>query len=298
MATTGKRKVGSAVLLDSGDLEARIASRQRFTVTMAVTPEFAKELLARYDDGTGKIYNRTPGVTHVIKLARDMSHGHWLDTGVPIIIGTNGMVLDGRQRLEAVILSGQTIHFDVTYNVDPSAQLGMDRPRKRTFAHDLQMANVPNNNVVAAICGLILHWRSGKIYDRRETPTDMELREFEAENRELIQVASRQAGTIRTRVPLATMTVLGAMIYEGMLVNEDACVDFFGKLATGEDISDGNPILAYRNTLIRYDRRRKPPRTSQLYQGVHAWNLWRAGRTAKFLVVPPTITSETFPRMK
>lgn len=271
---------------------------ERYTVTTEVTPDVARELLDRYKDDSGKIYNRTPGTVHVAKLARDMEHDHWLDTGVPLIMGTNGKVLDGRQRLEAVILSGRTITFDIVYNVDPATQIGMDRPRKRSFADDLQMKGVPNHTTIGSLVGLILHWRSGKIFDKRAVPTDMERWEFEEANSEMIQLASRQASVVRNRVPLVTISVIGAMFYEAIQLDEDACMEFFGKLASGDGIETGNPILALRNTIIRYDKRRKPTRTSQLYQGVHAWNLWRAGRTKQMLVVPSTLTSDSFPRMK
>lgn len=270
----------------------------RRTISIDVTPDIARQMLDAYDDGTGRIYNRTPGTVHVAKLARDMANDHWKDTGVPLIIGTHGKVLDGRQRLEAVIVSGKTIKFDVKYGIDPDAQVAMDRPRKRTFANDLQMDNVPNNNVIASLTGLILHWRSGKIFDRSATATETELRIFEQENRDMLQVAARQAAMVRHRIPPVTISVIGAAFFEAYHVDEDRCAEFFESLSVGEGLSVGNPILSLRNTLIRYDTRRKPHRTAQLYHVAYAWNLWRIGRNIQQIKVPTTLNSETFPRMK
>ena len=272
-------------------------SYEGHTRRIAVTPELARKWLDRYDDSSGNVYNRTPGVVHVAKLARDMSKGHWKDTGVPIIFGTNDKVLDGRQRLEAVVLSGQTIVFDVRFGVDPDAQSAMDRPRKRKFADDLQMKGVPNAPNIAATATLVMHWRSGRILDRREIPTDAELDEFEALYRDELQLASRQAGRIANRLPNIIRTITAATSFESYLLDEDACMKFFTLLATGERLADGDPILALRNSIMRYHRTR-PRRHEQLYHVVYAWNLWRANRRAEMLRLPRTLSSETFPTMK
>lgn len=268
------------------------------TKRILVTPAIATEWLARYNDGTDNVYNRTPGEVHVIKLARDMKEGRWADTGVPIIMGTHDKILDGRQRLEAIVISGQSIAFDVRFGIDPSAQAAMDRPRKRSVANDLQMNGVTNCHVVAATTNLILHWRSDKIMDRREVPTDSQVVQFEREHHDEIQLATAQGGSIRWRLPNCTITVIAAMFYEAVLVDEDACIDFFKKLASGEGLEARNPILALRNAILRYDRKRKPKRHEQLYQVVHAWNLWRSGRNAEMIRVPSTLSSNSFPRVK
>jgi len=268
------------------------------TERILVTPELAAEWLGRYNDGTDNVYNRTPGEVHVIKLARDMSEDRWADTGVPLIMGTHDKILDGRQRLEAIVVSGKSIYFDVRFGIDPSAQAAMDRPRKRSIANDLQMAGVTNCHVVAATTGLIMHWRSGKIMDRREVPTDSQVFAFEKEHHDELQLATQQGGSIRWRLPNVTVTVISAMFFEAVLVDEDACLEFFKKLASGEGLEARNPILALRNTVLRYDRKRKPKRHEQLYQAVHAWNLWRSGRQAEQLRVPTTLSSNSFPRVK
>lgn len=275
-----------------------VASSAISTKRILVTPTVAAEWLARYNDGTDNIYNRTPGEVHVIKLARDMKENRWVDTGVPIIMGTNDKILDGRQRLEAIVLSGQSIEFDVRFGIDPSAQAAMDRPRKRSVANDLQMAGVANCNVVAATTVLIIHWRSDKIMDRREVPTDSQVVQFEREHHDELQLATAQGSSIRWRLPNCTMTVIAAMFFEAVLVDEDACIEFFQKLASGEGLEARNPILALRNTILRYDRKRKPKRHEQLYQVVHAWNLWRSGRQADMLRVPSGLSSNSFPRVK
>jgi hypothetical protein len=265
---------------------------------VTVTPELAERWLKFYEDGSGTVYNRTPGVTHVIKMARDMANDHWKDTGVPIIFGTHGKVLDGGQRLQAVVMSDKPIEFNVEFGVDPAAQIAMDRVRARTFANDLQMKGVVNYMVIAATTNIILHWRSGKLLDKRDAPTPTELLEFEQQHSEELQLAGRQAGYVYGRLPLVTKTVIAAVFFEAVKIDEDTCMTFFEGLAEGKDLPDGDPILALRNVILRYRRGFKPSRTEQLYQCVYAWNLFRAGRQISHIRVPKTLTSESFPRMK
>lgn len=267
------------------------------TETIDVTPELAREWLDWYDDNSGHAYNRIPGVVHVAHLAADMKTNRWQYTGVPIIIGTHGKVLDGRQRLEAVIVSGSVVRFDVKFGIDPEAQSSMDRVRVRRVSDDLQMENVPNASNVSATTNLILHWRSGRLLDRTATPTHAEMREFERANREQLQLASREASRVRTRLPAVTLTVVGAAFFEAIIVDEDACMRFFHAFRTGEGLEDGDPILALRNTILRYGKK-KPKRHEQLFQVAHAWNLWRGNKRKTLIVVPYTLTSDSFPTMK
>lgn len=269
------------------------------TERIAVTPEIAEQWLGWYDDGTDTVYNRNPGTVWVVKLARDMKNDKWFDTGVPIIVGTHGKVLDGAQRLHAVILSGRTIIFDVRFGIDPRAQTAMDRPRRRSVGHDLHMEGVPNSTVVAATTVLLLHWRSGQLLDNRASPTDQEQLEFEREERDALQLACRQANRVRVRLPNVTLTVVAAAFFEAVLIDEDACITFFDKFATGRDLEDGDPILALRNITLREAsaKKSKPHRNHQLYRVVYAWNLWREGKKKQYLRVPDTLTSDTFPRM-
>lgn len=267
------------------------------TERIDVTPEIAERWLGWYDDETGQVYNRTPGTVWVVKLARDMKEGRWYDTGIPLIMGTHGKVLDGAQRLHAVVLSGQTITFDVRFGIDPKAQTAMDRPRRRSVGNDLQMANIPNSTVIAATSTLLLHWRTGQLLDSRSSPTDQQVLEFEKEHREALQFACRQGNRIRVRLPNATLTVVSAAFFEAVQIDEDKCMTFFDKFGSGEGLEDGNPILALRNVTLREVGRKKPHRNHQLYRVVYAWNLWRAGKSKQFLRVPETLTSDTFPTM-
>jgi hypothetical protein len=71
------------------------------------------------------------------------------------------------------------------------------------------------------------------------------------------------------------------------MVDDAAAGLFFGQLASGVDLSDGDPILALRRMVIRVNRedlRVKP--YEWVFYLVLAWQKWRAGEGAFRLVAP------------
>lgn len=93
-----------------------------------VTPEIARKMLESNYEGQRKVRKST-----VDKYASDMSHGRWnVDAGGVIVISSDGCLIDGQHRLEAVIKSGMTIWFYVMTDADPSAFSLIDSGVKRS----------------------------------------------------------------------------------------------------------------------------------------------------------------------
>ena len=78
------------------------------TFTLSVTPSLAKWLLARNNN------NRDVPLSHPSLLASDMNTGRWMNMGVPIIFDWNGLIIDGQNRLKAVLLSKKTENFAIS----------------------------------------------------------------------------------------------------------------------------------------------------------------------------------------
>lgn len=282
--------------------EPRRRRGQSYAEAMEITPAIASAWLerdARDAEQQGVRFNRRPNVEWIDKLAHDMSNDQWFDTGEPIILDWDDRVRDGGQRLAAVVRSGRTIRFQVVRGVDPASQDLMDKNRKRTIADDMFRRGVPNSNVVAATAALVVHWRTGQLLNKKFGPTAIEVHRFEQANALELQAASRGAASVTSRLSTGTNTVFAAAWFESMKIDPEAAQTFFNAVATGESLEPLSPLLALRNTIIRYGNLpRKPHRHHQLYQVVHAWNLWRAGRTAQFLRVPSGLSSDQFPVMK
>lgn len=93
-------------------------------------------------------------------------------------------------------------------------------------------------------------------------------------------------------------------------IDLSASQEFFDKLATGEDLGKGNPILVLRSTLIKYRFASEGLRNGSAYKDRHfelvatikAWNAWRKGETLNHISVrsgalAPKIYSRTAPNL-
>lgn len=275
------------------------AERPKMTTRFRdITPQLATQWL-RNDEQAGVVVNRTPSIPRVIRYARDMAAGHWLQTGMPIIIDWDGHVRDGLQRLMAIIRSNVTLNMNVVTGVDPAAQIAMDRGRPRSNADDFRIAHKPNATVLAATTNLVLRWEQGKMFTSHWQPTPYEVWEFEDINDEHLETAVREGTRINRNLPKMTRSVIAAGLFGATALDEKAAKEFFTGLDTGANLDEDSPILALRNTVNRYGTKvPKPKQGSQLYQLIKTWNLWRAQKPAKAIIIPSQVTSENFPVMK
>lgn len=282
--------------LDYSDVLSVIRD-EPYTVKIPVSPELAMSWRA-FDQGTEEIFNRPTSAQRVERYARDMANNAWLFTGHPLVFDWNGHCRDGGHRIEAIIKSGCTIEFNVTFGVDPSAQRMMDKLRNRTIADDYKIAGVPNAMNVASIGSLVTRWRSGKILNSKWYPTPSEVYEF-IDTHPTVNDAAREATRIYRNIPNAAKSVIGAAWHEAHLLDADACDEFFDGLYSGANMERDNPILALRNGIARYNSgpKSKPRQEGQLYQFVKAWNLRRKKVNKTYIVIPATLSSETFPTM-
>jgi hypothetical protein len=89
--------------------------------TEQITPKQAEALLDKVPS-----YQRRLRPSAVRRYADDMRHGRWSISPAPIVVDTEGFVLDGQHRLAAVALAGITILMVVCRNAPASAFRGLD----------------------------------------------------------------------------------------------------------------------------------------------------------------------------
>ena len=95
MKTKGKKKFGRAVTAE----------------WMNVSPDLATVLLRT------SVIRSAPTKRWVDELAGHMAACSWRETNDPIVFSPEGKLLDGRNRLLAVVQSGSTQRFLVVFNV-------------------------------------------------------------------------------------------------------------------------------------------------------------------------------------
>lgn len=295
-ATTRERRQRASVITRPA------GTRGPWSQWLDVTPELATEWLtfsAAYAEQHNVRVNRRPSPGVIDQYARDMQNQRWADTGVPVIIDVRGVVIDGQQRLAALVKSDVTLRFHVVFDVAPEAQENIDKGRKRTVGDDLTIRGVPDANHVASTSSLLVAWRSGRILRQGFSPSPTEVNNFAREHEVALVDAVRFARQVKNYVDQCTVSVVSACVFTARRLDVDASERFFEALRTGQNLDARDPVLTLRNTIGRYAKMlRKPHRHHQLFQVVYAWNAWRADREVHHIRVPSNLTSETFPVMK
>jgi hypothetical protein len=245
--------------------------------------------------------NRNPKPRKVESYSRDMAENLWIyPTGELIKFDEQGFMVDGQNRMLAVIKAETSVQFDVAYDVPSKAKYVLDSGAGRSYADALAFQGLKNRNNVGAVVRWIIAWEMGmpRISGGSVQPThgEMELRRQE----EPLQFeASTSRGLDVSRQGICNAAAAGTAHFLFTHLDKEAAELFFDRLVSGSDMDRTNPILALRNRLIRGRHgRERDSRQDQLALIIRGWNAWREGRTLGNVVVSRdgTLTNENFPK--
>lgn len=239
-----------------------------------IGPEGAEALLKN------NVRNRNVRPDHVRKLADEMGQGRWLWNGAPIVLSSDGILLDGQHRLLAVIESGVTLEMVIAYDVDLFAQATIDTGRSRKLADALKMEGEKNAASLAAAVNAAYALSRHNDLQNPLHPSITEAIEWLAVN-----------GTIRDSV-LVGMTaqrseikfpsgLAAALHFLFAREDEEDAREFFDRLADGADLEVGNPIHTLRKAciadLLKRDRGGRMDRRYRCAITIKAWSAWTMG---------------------
>lgn len=241
-----------------------------------ITPDTAREYLSK------NTKNRTVKELRIVRYARDMEAGKWLDTGEAIKFDRHGNMIDGQNRCHAIIRSGVSVEIRVVRGLDPEAQEVMDAGAPRSAADALNLRGVTGGKDVAAVAAVHHMWNTGgyptcmtesKSYMRMTTA---EITEYVDTYPELIE-ATAFAKRIRSSLPLPVGST--AVAYdEFVAIDGDVALDFFARITEMRMSGKGDPVatLVKRVNDMRADRGRIFPATG-LFLLMRTWNALRTG---------------------
>lgn len=130
------------------------AEAARFSLAR-VTPSVARRLLAA----------RRPGAAEkpdaVQALGSAMRDGRWTFSGAPVVLSPEGILLDGVQRLAAVILADAAIDMVVAENVVEAAMHGAGQESRRAFSRVLAAGGIPVPAAVQQALIRLIHYDDG-----------------------------------------------------------------------------------------------------------------------------------------
>lgn len=249
---------------------------------MDVTPQLAAQWLGMNHS------NRKIKTSQVTKYVRDMLSRNWFFVGDPIrlekpdIIGDEAL-LDGQNRLTAVVESGTTQKFIVVRGLDREAQTVMDSGSGRTVADTLTMEGYGFGTRLAALSRAIYRIDSGPESYSTATARATNAEIIEAIKADLnIVVAVEAVEKIWLRVRIRPVSAAVGYYY-GLKQEPEMTAEFFKKLRSGTLMDQGDPVLALSQRL-NIDANLSA--NQQLFAVLRAMNLYRRGNKAVRISLP------------
>lgn len=269
---------------------------------MNVSPEMAKKFLG------ANSRNRNIRSAMVDRYARDMVSGRWEFNGESIKVATDGQVIDGQHRLNAIVRSGVTVPLLIIRGLPAKAQETIDTGAKRSLADSLHMRGESYPTSLGAITRRAILWDAGaktnvgsvKQSDgRRFTPSESECRDYLTSHPLLRQAA--EIATRSSKYVNLPASALGLAFYVCARIDVmDAKTFFIDQLTEGIGLRQGDPALTLSKKLKREAQRQgRAAETDLLAYTLRAWNAYRAKESLGRLTAPPggwTAASMPVPR--
>lgn len=237
--------------------------------------------------------NRNASESYVGAYTNSMANGRWKFLGDPIRMNKDDEILDGQQRLKAIEQSGTTQRFVLIRGLPTEHQKYMDQGRPRTARDNLHMAKIEAYSDKATIATLLLRWDSGTLTKRHIRLPNDEIVDFVMANNSALVWAVNQARSMKNSTGLVK-GVGGAVYFRTSQLDTFQANEFATRVATGEGLETGSPILALRSTITKAklkvhapgSTKRRITTNEELYYVVRAWNAYRAGEYMTKLQLP------------
>lgn len=252
-----------------------------------VTPEKAAAMLST------SAGNRRIVPSRVEEWAAEMRAGSWR-LGPTIEVDTDGHLINGHHRLQAVVKVGFPVEFMVMRGVSPDAVDVVDNGRARSFGDVLAMRGVPDASYKATVTLML------RLYDKMTRISDAPSTTKSRTNRQAQLAAwERYQEEVEAAVPVGRELArqigltrpVGAVMY-ALLARQDVAyaTDFCTILASGVGGERDAPILLLRRVLVRDALARRARGRQSLLTGnrivafaFKAWNAWLDGSDIKVL---------------
>lgn len=250
------------------------AIRTITTDIIEITPAMASDWLLKNK------HNRKVNTKSINAYMYEMMEGHWACNGESIIFDSNGNLLDGQQRLMALVKSNTSIASIVVWGVNRKDFDTMDQGRKRTNGQ----INDMNPNITVNGTILSATTKAVAIYYKCHSFTDHFGMQFaprmEVQIREQykgIEDSVRFASNYKRK--LLSPTLVSALHFIFTQLDEIAGDQFMDALMTGNH--GGNmELLKLREYFIdmKFNEKTKGRMLNRTFVGgvvVKAWNAWR-----------------------
>lgn len=289
------------MVLHMEDIVTQTAVRNGRTPTphfevVQVTPALAAEWLEH------NTHNRPVKWRSVKQYAGAIRRGEWKLNGDSIRFDYNGVLIDGQNRLWAIVEADTPVTTLVGTGLEPEAQDTIDIGARRSLADTLVLMKEVNAHRTASVIRWCWLWErhlstGAPVDHRHEPPTLQQLVAFFKSRRSRIVTAVSEGERLHRKFKAAPSAMVGVGWYIFHEMNWEDCQDFYFKLGKGASLEEDNPIFVLRRWFMNQHERRERARPDVVLAIlVKAWNLYRdGGRIQHLRWVGGGATPEQFP---
>lgn len=246
---------------------------------VTITPAIAEEYLGAVAEG------RRSSSKSVDRLVTDLRAGNFIFTADPIKFGTNKELLDGANRLRAVIKSGVSITVLLATGVAVEARNVIDTGAKFGLKNALERRGTAHAANVAGALTAVQAWEREEhtLHPKTGATTNSTSLTFLDAHPEIESIA-HEAARYASKIPTLTSKQISALIWAFDKLDRDYRTTFFAKLISGANLEANSPILQLRNLLAdeQVSASKRSPRFVFAVT-IKAWNSYRTGTTVRSL---------------
>jgi hypothetical protein len=246
-----------------------------------ITPPMAQVMLAR------NTRNRKPRASDITQYGGAMKGDAWLLTHQPIAFDTNGVLLDGQQRLFAIMESGTAADLFVMCGMPPESFDVVDTGRRRSAADTLYVDGEVDVNRLAAVARMLYVFDADPQGDWRNRVSNHIISATVKANPKLREAVARARPIAKaTRGNLTAMSAGVYLLWRAMSPEHPQVLAFLDGVEVGVDGRDrpNDPRLRLRNTTITaVDRKITRDSRRQLALWLKGWRAYALGRKVEFI---------------
>jgi hypothetical protein len=218
--------------------------------------------------------NRPLRGSKVTAYASDMKNSRWGLNGEAIIVDSNGVMINGQHRCEALIQSGSSIDTMMVFGVSEEAKHTIDTGIVRAAGDILQIAGYDYGTQVAALARLVI------AYERSGGESFAEanyISKAEIHARSISDVTFREAVVaaqpyIRVAQTVAAPTIFAFLCWVTRRIDAQASETYMDQIGKGTNLTETSPAFRVRNRLSSMNRN---SRGAKIEIGMRGWNAFR-----------------------
>lgn len=230
------------------------------------------------------VRNRPLSESTVLRYADAIERGEWQLNGDTITFDSNGDLLDGQHRIEAVILSGKPIRTLVVNGVVPESFITKDLGMIRTGGHILALKGEKHYNVLSGALSWLWKYERGVMLwtGVKATPSRQQLLDL-LERNPGMRDSVAAVGSSKRKVMVAGSPA-SFLHYKFSHNNRSKGDEFFDLLTSGAGLTEDSPVYLLRERLIRNkDAKARLRQVDIIALCIKAWNAFSTGRSIRTL---------------